>query len=70
MTTYAAWILSFIGAFYSSQLALVPKISSDLLRQRRNLLFVRSYDGNFEDLALNFVVVEDRFGEAKASSQL
>jgi hypothetical protein len=32
---------------------------------------VRNYEGNFEDLAINFVVVEDRFGEAKArASQL
>jgi len=35
----------------------------------RNLLFVRNYEGDFEDLALNFVVVEDHFGVQQVWSE-
>jgi len=33
----------------------------------KNLMFVKNYKDDFEDLALNFVVVEDHFGEARTT---
>eukprot|EP00286_Rhodomonas_abbreviata_P029160 CAMPEP_0181295514 /NCGR_PEP_ID=MMETSP1101-20121128/4191_1 /TAXON_ID=46948 /ORGANISM="Rhodomonas abbreviata, Strain Caron Lab Isolate" /LENGTH=1052 /DNA_ID=CAMNT_0023400277 /DNA_START=89 /DNA_END=3247 /DNA_ORIENTATION=+ len=33
----------------------------------KNLMFVKNYTGDFEDLALNFVVVEDNFGEVRTT---
>ena len=31
----------------------------------KNLLYVKNYAGDFDDLSLNFVAVEDHFGEAR-----
>lgn len=40
----------------------MPSLDEELYR---NLLFLKHYDGNVEDLSLNFTVAADEFGTAK-----